>query len=587
RRQILKHVNGKFNSGSLTAILGPSGAGKSTLLNILAGYVSVGVSGCIKTNGRARQMKYFHKISSYIMQEDLLQPRLTVSEAMIVAAKLKLGSDIGYDEKLLVVQEVLELLGLEGCSNTRTEYLSGGQRKRLSVALELVNNPPVIFLDEPTTGLDTVAIKQCLSLLHNLTRQGRTVICTIHQPTASEFSMFDQVYFLANGHCIYNGEPASLVPFLSSSGMICPPTYTPADYIIELVQNNIDHVSILSHSTQNGKINHKCDTISKLKLEDDSIFIESDAERSNCYSKKDVRFPTNFWTQFSILLGRMFLQMRRNKPMLVIQLLHHILSAILVGSIFYKIGDNAGQMIANFKYCLSIVAFFMYTYVMVPVLIFPLEVKLLKREYFNRWYGLKAYYLALTISTLPLLTVLGVIFMCIVYTLTDQPWESSRFVSFLLMGWLVGFASQGLGYSIGSICSITNGSVVGPAVLAPLLALAVYGMGYKGDIEPMMKFLMTFSYLRYALVGFTDTLFNNRAPLKCLEEELYCHYKDPQLLMRDMGMDNTKLENQVMALIIFTVLFRMVAFLALRYRLTAEFSVRIVNYATKIFRHKA
>lgn len=81
------------------------------------------------------------------------------------------------------------------------------------------------------------------------------------------------------------------------------------------------------------------------------------------------RFPTSFWTQFSILLGRMFLQMRRNKPMLVIQLLHHILSAILVGSIFYKIGDNAGQMIANFKYCLSIVAFFMYTYVMVPVLI--------------------------------------------------------------------------------------------------------------------------------------------------------------------------------------------------------------------------
>lgn len=130
-----------------------------------------------------------------------------------------------------------------------------------------------------------------------------------------------------------------------------------------------------------------------------------------------------------------------------------------------------------------------------------------------------------------------------------------------------------------------NGSVVGPAVLAPALALAVYGMGYKSEIEPVMKFLMTFSYLRYSLVGFTDALFNGRAPLKCFDE-LYCHYKDPQLLMRDMGMNNTKFENQMVALIVFLIIFRLIAYLAIRYRLTAEFSTKIVHYATKIFRHK-
>lgn len=130
-----------------------------------------------------------------------------------------------------------------------------------------------------------------------------------------------------------------------------------------------------------------------------------------------------------------------------------------------------------------------------------------------------------------------------------------------------------------------NGSVVGPAVLAPLLALAIYGMGYKYDIEPVMKILMTLSYLRFGIVGFNDVLLNNRSPLKC-SDELYCHYKDPQLLMRDMGMANTKFENQFMGVIIFMILFRVVAFIALRYRLTAEFSVKIVNYATKILRHK-
>lgn len=131
-----------------------------------------------------------------------------------------------------------------------------------------------------------------------------------------------------------------------------------------------------------------------------------------------------------------------------------------------------------------------------------------------------------------------------------------------------------------------SGSVVGPAVLAPLLALAVYGMGYRYDIEPMMKILMTFSYLRFGIVGFTDILMNERSTLSC-SDELYCHYKDPQLLMRDMGMADTKFGPQLAAVIVFMIIFRVAAFLALRYRLTAEFSVKIVHYATKILgRHK-
>lgn len=127
--------------------------------------------------------------------------------------------------------------------------------------------------------------------------------------------------------------------------------------------------------------------------------------------------------------------------------------------------------------------------------------------------------------------------------------------------------------------------MVGPAVLAPLLALAVYGMGYKSDIEPVMKVLMNLSYLRYGVVGFNDALLNGRPFLNC-KDEIYCHYKDPQLLMRDMGMADTQFGNQILGMFVFMVLFRTVAFLVLRYRLTAEFSVRIMNYATKILGHE-
>lgn len=127
--------------------------------------------------------------------------------------------------------------------------------------------------------------------------------------------------------------------------------------------------------------------------------------------------------------------------------------------------------------------------------------------------------------------------------------------------------------------------MVGPAILAPLLALAVYGMGYKYDIEPVMKSLMTLSYLRFGIVGFNDALMNGRSPLAC-GDELYCHYKDPQLLMRDMGMADTKFGPQLAAVSLFIIIFRVAAFIALRYRLTAEFSVKIVHYATKVLRHK-
>ncbi|XP_024945020.1 ATP-binding cassette sub-family G member 1 isoform X2 [Cephus cinctus] len=299
---ILRGVSGQFRSGELSAIMGPSGAGKSTLLDILAGYKCNGVTGLITVNGQNRDLRKFCKMSCYIMQEDLTQPRLTVEEAIGFAADLKLDTRISKAAKRSLVNEILQTLRLNNARHTITERLSGGERKRLSIALELVNNPPVIFLDEPTTGLDEMSSVQCVDLLRRVALGGRTVICSIHTPSASIFSKFHHVYVVTAGQCVYRGNVDDVVPYLHNIGIDCPVHYNPADFVIEV------------SAGEYGK--DLVERMMTLVAERSPIVPTPHADFQ--YAEFENIGKISWWEQFTILLKRMMLQFYRNRIVLSI-----------------------------------------------------------------------------------------------------------------------------------------------------------------------------------------------------------------------------------------------------------------------------
>ncbi|KAL6334317.1 hypothetical protein AAG906_014718 [Vitis piasezkii] len=205
RLELLKGVSGAFRPGVLTALMGVSGAGKTTLMDVLAGRKTGGyIEGNITISGYPKKQETFARISGYCEQNDIHSPHVTVHESLLYSAWLRLPSDVNSESRKMFIEEVMELVeltplrdalvGLPGVNGLSTE-----QRKRLTIAVELVANPSIIFMDEPTSGLDARAAAIVMRTVRNTVDTGRTVVCTIHQPSIDIFEAFDELLLMKRG----------------------------------------------------------------------------------------------------------------------------------------------------------------------------------------------------------------------------------------------------------------------------------------------------------------------------------------------------------------------------------------------------
>jgi ABC-type multidrug transport system ATPase subunit len=218
------------------------GAGKTTLLNFLSGReISKNLSktGNIYINGVEKdKIKNFAQISAYVQQDDILFQTMTVRECLEFAAKLKLKGTL--ESKISRVNDLITELRLNKCQNTKiggplVKGVSGGERKRCSIGVELITDPTLIFLDEPTTGLDSFTAQSVMETLKDLAMTGRTVISTIHQPNSDIFEAFDRLMLMAQGKIIFFNEARLAVDYFTGINYRCPEMSNPADYFMSMM----------------------------------------------------------------------------------------------------------------------------------------------------------------------------------------------------------------------------------------------------------------------------------------------------------------------------------------------------------------
>jgi ABC-type multidrug transport system ATPase subunit len=258
-KTILDDISAEMPSGTLTAIIGGSGSGKTSLLNQMSGRMQ---GKQLSTSGKT----YFNNNddptrirSAYVIQQDILLPTLTVRETLMYAAQLRLPSFVSQAERKKLVEEVILELSLKEAADTRIgnhahKGCSGGEKRRTSIGVQLLSNPSLLWLDEPTTGLDSTSAYQVVKTLQNLARRGRTIIVTIHQPRSEIFSLFDNVVLLTRGSPAFAGSTKECLPYFTKLGHDMPPFTNPAEYLIDLV--SVDNRNEEAEAAAEHRVNH-------------------------------------------------------------------------------------------------------------------------------------------------------------------------------------------------------------------------------------------------------------------------------------------------------------------------------------------
>ncbi|XP_035727888.1 protein scarlet-like isoform X2 [Vespa mandarinia] len=340
--RILNGVNGIIQSGTLMAIMGPSGAGKTTLLATLSQRIKGEIEGEILLNGRSINKKEMIQISGYVPQQDLVVESLTVQEHMEFMACMKMDRRYHAGLRKLRISALSTELTLINCVNSKLSALSGGERKRMSLAVQLLTEPSILFCDEPTTGLDSYAAMTIVKTLHDVATRGKIVICSIHQPASGLLDIFHQLLLISASRVAFQGSITDAKNFFDSLNLHCPPTYNDAEFYVS--QLSVKHEN---EDDNSKKVKWICDRYEKsiygekvLSLIRNNHEYVKDINNlsiifsDNVLSKNDFK-KIRTLTQIKWLLWRTYIDYKRNFFSILLRFIFYLIPGTIFQPFLY------------------------------------------------------------------------------------------------------------------------------------------------------------------------------------------------------------------------------------------------------------
>ncbi|KAM3330991.1 hypothetical protein ACQJBY_027218 [Aegilops geniculata] len=440
RLELLKGVSGSFRPGVLTALMGVSGAGKTTLMDVLAGRKTGGyIQGNISISGYPKKQETFARVSGYCEQNDIHSPQVTVYESLLFSAWLRLPEDVDSNKRRMFIEEVMELVelkplkdalvGLPGVNGLSTE-----QRKRLTIAVELVANPSIIFMDEPTSGLDARAAAIVMRTVRNTVDTGRTVVCTIHQPSIDIFEAFDELFLMKRGgEEIYAGplghHSADLINYYEGIHGVSKikDGYNPATWMLEVTTIGQEQMLGIDFSDIYKK--------SELYQRNKALIKELSQPAPG---STDLYFPTQYSqssiTQCMACLWKQNLSYWRNPPYNAVRFLFTTVIALLFGTIFWDLGGKMSQSQDLFNAMGSMYAAVLFIGIMNCTSVQPVvavERTVFYRERAAGMYSAFPYAFGQVVIELPYTLAQATVYGVIVYSMIGFEWTAPKFFWYL------------------------------------------------------------------------------------------------------------------------------------------------------------
>lgn len=508
KKEILKGINGLFKPG-MNAILGPTGSGKSSLLDVLAGRKDpVGLEGELLLDG-SPPPENFKCMVGYVVQDDVVMGGLTVRENFAFSAALRLPSDVTKTERKERIENVINELGLNACADTKVgnEFfrgVSGGERKRTNIGMELIISPPVLFLDEPTTGLDANTANSVMMLLRRLALKGRTVVFSIHQPRYSIFKLFDSLMLLSQGECVYHGPSHESMDYFKSIGYIIEEHNNPPDFFLDIINGEASHHSEeiadvhkkLVKSYQESKVH------ARLQSEIRPVFDEYQKAVAENRVKvlPKVEYATSAFTQFVVVSRRTILNLLRNPQLSILQWFVLVIFGLIVGAIYWKIENDCVSGIQN-----RVGAFFFIIMNQVfgnlsAVELFIKERAIFMHENVSGFYRVSAYFISKIIcDVIPMRMIPVILFSAITYFMLGLRLAVDNFFLYVLSLFLVSLSASGIAFFFSATVQIF-------AIANLCIALSyVFMMVFSGllvniaSIPEWLRWIKWLSLFRYGL----------------------------------------------------------------------------------------